>query len=116
MFGDKKHPDPGGWSTSLHSHLSNFIHARGNLSNGRIWRSNGPVYSAQGMRIGYHSFLETYVLLLLLAKIAQPSPALPRQANILFTYNSRRRYLRELDWKLCGFVNVRSSCDRSRLD
>jgi hypothetical protein len=76
----------------MFSGVSNFIHARGNLSNGRIWRSNGPVYSAQG------------VLLLLLAKFAQPSLALSRQANILFTYNSRRRYLRKLDRKLCGFV------------
>jgi hypothetical protein len=104
MFADKSGRDPGGWSTSLHSHLSNFVHARGNLSNGRIWRSNGPVYSAQGMRIGYHSFLETYVLLLLLAKIAQPSLALHRDANILFSYDNRRRYLRRLDRRLCGFV------------
>ena len=46
MFADKNRPDPGSWVTSLHSHLSNFIHARNNSSNARIWRSNGPVYSA----------------------------------------------------------------------
>src|SRR5690242_8981750 len=90
MFADKNRPDPGGWATSLHSHLSNFIHARGSLSNARIWRSNGPVYSAQGMRIGYHSYLETYVLLLLLAKIAHPALAMPNVADFLFTYDSRR--------------------------
>jgi hypothetical protein len=58
MFADKNRPDPGGWATSLHGHLSSFIHARGNLSNARIWQSNGPIYSARGMRIGYHSYLD----------------------------------------------------------
>lgn len=104
MFADKNRPDPGGWVTSLHSHLSGFIHARGNSSNARIWRSNGPIYSALGMRTGYHSYLETYVLLLLLAKIAHPSLAMPCEADILFAYDSRRRYLRKLDRKLCGFI------------
>lgn len=104
MFADKNRPDPGGWATSLHSHLSMFIHARGNLSNARIWRSSGPIYSARGMRLGYYSYLETYALLLLLAKIAHPSLAMPRDADILFAYDSRRRYLRKLDRKLCGFI------------
>ena len=104
ILADKNRSDPGGWATSLHTHLSNFIHARGNLSNARIWTSNGPVYSARGMRIGYHSYLETYVLLLLLAKIAHPSLAMPHEADILFSYASRRRYLRKPDRKLCGFI------------
>jgi hypothetical protein len=104
MLADKNRPDPGGWVTSLHSHLSNFIHARGNLSNARIWRSSGPIYSAQGMRISYHSYLETYVLLLLLAKIAHPSLEMPDRADVLFTYDSRRRYLRKLDRTLCMFI------------
>lgn len=104
MFADKNRPDLGGWATSLHSHLSNFIHARGNLSNARIWKSNGPIYSAQGMKIGYHSYLETYALLLLLAKIAHPSLAMPREASVLFPYDSRRRYLRPRDRRLCGFI------------
>ncbi len=104
MFADKNRPDPGGWATSLHNYLSNFIHARGNLSNGRIWESNGPVYSARGMRISYHSYLETYALCLLLAKIAHPSLSKPREAESLFAYDSRRRYLRLPDRKLCGFI------------
>ena len=104
MFADKNRPDPGGWATSLHSHLSNLIHARGNLSNARLWKSNGPVYSARGMRISYCSYLETYTLLLLLAKIAHPSLAMPPEADILFAYDSRSRYLRKLDRKLCGFI------------
>ncbi|MDE2463674.1 MAG: hypothetical protein KGO02_08180 [Alphaproteobacteria bacterium] len=105
MFADKNRSDPGGWATSLHSHLSNFVHARGNLTNGRMWGSNGPIYSAWGMKTGYHSYLETYVLLLLLAKIAHPSLCTPYKAQVLFTYDSRRRYLRQPDRKLCGFLN-----------
>ncbi len=104
MFADKNRPDPGGWTTSLHSHLSNFIHARGNSSNARIWKSNGPVYSGVGMKTGYHSYLETYALLLLLAKIAHPSLPMPREAKVLFLYESRRRYLRLRDRRLCGFI------------
>jgi hypothetical protein len=104
IFADKNGPDPGGWVTSLHTNLSKFIHARGNLSNARIWRSNGPIYSAWGMRMAYYSYLETYALLLLLAKIAHPSLAMPRDAEFLFTYDSRRRYLRKLDRTLCGFI------------
>lgn len=104
MFADKNRSDPGGWATSLHRHLSNFIHARGNTSNGRIWESNGPIYSGEGMRTGYHSYLETYALLLLLAKISYPSLIMPREAEVLFPYDSRRRYLRLRDRKLCGFI------------
>jgi hypothetical protein len=48
--------------------------------------------------------LETYALLLLLAKIGHPSLAMPGAADVLFAYGSRRRYLRQLDRKLCGFI------------
>ena len=56
------------------------------------------------MKIGYHSYIETYALLLLLAKIAHPSLSMPHEADILFAYDTRRRYLRRLDRKLCGFI------------
>ena len=105
IFADRNGADPGGWATSLHSHISNYIHARGNLTNGRIWQSNGPIYSANGMRVSYSSFLETFALLLLLAKIAHPSLAMPPEARVLFSYDARRRYLRKLDRKLCGFIH-----------
>ena len=104
LFADKNGSDPGGWATSLHSHLSNFIHARGNLSNKRIWKSNGPIYSARGMKIAYYAYLETFALLLILAKISYGSISMPRQADVLFPYDSRRRYLRLPDRKLCGFI------------
>lgn len=106
LFADKNGTDPGGWTTSLHTRLSNFVHARGNLTNAEIWNSNGPIYSAQGMKLGYHSQLETYVLLLLLAKIAAPSLDMPVHAEVLFSYDSRRRYLRKLDRKLCRFIKL----------
>ena len=104
LLADRNGADPGGWATSLHRHLSNFIHARGTFSNGTMWMSNGPVYSAVGMRTAYQSYLETYALLLLLAKVAYPSLVIPDRADILFSYHSRRRYLRLPYRKLCGFV------------
>lgn len=69
-----------------------------------IWESNGPIYSGRGMKIDYHSYLESYALLLLLAKIAHPSLAMPPVADALLAYDSHRRYLRQPDRTLCGFV------------
>ncbi len=106
MFDDKNGTDPGGWVTALYGRLSSFAHARGDLSNARIWQSNGPIYSARGMKLSYHSYLETYALLLLLAKIAQPQLAMPKQAAVLFYYDSRRRYLGPPDRRLCGFLKT----------
>jgi hypothetical protein len=106
LFADKNGADPGGWATSLHARLSNFIHARGNQTNADIWGSNGPIYSAQGMKLGYHNQLETYVLLLLMAKIATPSIDMPIHAEVLFSYDSRQRYLQKLDRKICRFIKL----------
>jgi len=104
LFADRNRGDPGGWVTSLYTHLSSFIHASGDLANSSIWQSNGPIYSARGMKVSYCSFLETYALGLLLAKISHPALAMPEAATVLFTYDGRRRYLRQLDMKLCGFI------------
>lgn len=80
---------------NLYSRLSSFSHARGDTTNGELWESNGPVYSATGMRVSYHSYLETYVLVLFLARMARPDFKLPTEAEVLFREESFTHYLDE---------------------
>jgi hypothetical protein len=47
------------WARSLYQRLSSFSHSRGDTTNAHLWESNGPVYSAAGLRQSYHAFLET---------------------------------------------------------
>ncbi len=104
LFADRKCAYLGGWVTSLYGRLSNQIHSRGDTSNASMWRSNGPIYSAVGMRISYHSYLETYAALMLMAKAAVPTLTLPSDAEVLFSHESCKRYLRKEDRKLCAFL------------
>lgn len=104
LFADRKGAYLGGWVTSLYGRLSNHTHSRGDTSNAAMWRSNGPIYSAVGMRISYHSYLETYAALMLMAKAAVPTLTLPSDAEVLFSHESRKRYLRKEDRKLCAFL------------
>jgi hypothetical protein len=60
------------WARNLYQRLSKFAHARGDSSNFCLWNSNGPIYSADGMRHAYHSYLEVYSLLLLIAPPENP--------------------------------------------
>ncbi len=55
------------------------------------------------MRASYQSYLETYMMLLLMARVAVPALAMPAKAEVLFTYDSRKRYLRKEDRSTCAF-------------
>lgn len=58
------------WTRNLYGRLSQFSHARGDSTNGGIWQSNGPIYSEEGMRLAYHSYIETFALSAILAALA----------------------------------------------
>jgi hypothetical protein len=81
------------WARNLYRRLSQYAHARDVASNAQFWESNGPIYSADGMRASYHCFLETYALTLLAAKLAFSDLAMPEAANVLFTVDSCDQYL-----------------------
>jgi hypothetical protein len=81
------------WARNLYRRLSQYAHAREAASNAQFWESNGPIYSAEGMRASYHCFLETYALTVLTAKLAFSDLAMPEAANVLFTADSCDRYL-----------------------
>jgi hypothetical protein len=61
------------WARNLYRRLCEYAHARGNATNAELWQSNGPIYSARGFALSYHTFLETYALCLILTKIAEPA-------------------------------------------
>jgi hypothetical protein len=81
------------WARNLYRRLSQYAHARDAASNAQFWESNGPIYSAEGMKVSYHCFLETYVLTLLVAKLAFSELAMPEAANVLFAVESCDQYL-----------------------
>ena len=81
------------WARSLYQRLSRFSHTRGDTTNGHLWESNGPVYSPHGFQLSYHAFLETFALVLLVAKIAYPEFARPREARFVHQVDSRDRFL-----------------------
>lgn len=89
------------WAQSLYGRLSNFSHSGGNSSNSFLWDSNGPVYSAEGMRASYRCYLETYAILVLLLSVARPSFTIPKSSRILFEDESYSHYLEEPFVSVC---------------
>lgn len=72
------------WARNLYYRLSKFSHARGDSTNGHLWKSNGPIYSEDGMRVSYHLYVETYALLIILLKVTYEQFRIPDPAKILF--------------------------------
>jgi hypothetical protein len=98
------------WARNLYGRLSQFSHARGNSSNSSLWQSNGPIYSADGMRISYYVYIETYALLLLLAKMSSPTLVMPVEAKVIFKKDSYERYLPAPFQRLCAFCHDELFC------
>jgi hypothetical protein len=93
MFINTKEPKNPNWIRNLYSRLSSFSHAQGDTTNSALWESNGPVYSASGMRSSYHFYLETYVVALLLARLARDNFEMPKEARIIFDDGSLSQFL-----------------------
>ena len=91
------------WARNLFRRLSKFAHSRGDSSNFHFWNSNGPIYSAAGMRIAYHSYLETYSLLLLIAKVAAVNLKMPAEARLIYKADSSKQYLPSQFEPVCLF-------------
>jgi hypothetical protein len=75
------------WARSLYGRLCCYSHARGDTTDDSIWNSNGPVYSTDGLKACYETFLETYALVFMLVSGA----------------------------KLAGEIDCWCSCDASKL-
>jgi len=71
------------WARNLYRRVSGYSHTRGTTTNSYLWQSNGPVYSVAGFQYSYHAFLETYALLLLLAKLGCSRLTRPRTASFI---------------------------------
>jgi hypothetical protein len=87
------------WARNLYRRLSEYVHARG--TNTSLWKSNGPIYSAQGFALSYHFFLETFALTFILAKVALPTLS-PGAAHHIFTDENRKHYLDAVYCQVCG--------------
>ncbi len=95
------------WSTDLYSRLSSFSHARGNTANTQLWNSNGPIYSAEGMRISYRSFLETYALISLISHISLGRSEPPSDIRFIFERENVQQYAPEQFQTLCEYYASR---------
>jgi hypothetical protein len=89
------------WASSLYGRLGEFVHARG--TNGQLWQSNGPVYSAKGLAASCFFFLETYAMLVLLAKLSREQFRVPDEAAFLCERETVERFLAEEFQGLCTY-------------
>jgi hypothetical protein len=65
------------------------------------------------MRIAYHAYLETYSLLLLIAKASVADLKMPAEARVIYKKASRKQYLTPPFQTLCAFYNSQLFCRRS---
>jgi len=91
------------WARDLYWRLSRFSHARWDATNASLWNSNGPIYSADGMRLSYYAYIETYALLLLVSKAAASDLKMPVAALVIYEDDSLRQYLAQEFQDLCAF-------------
>lgn len=91
------------WARDLYRRLSTYSHARPDSTNSQIWNSNGPIYSAAGMKLSYHGYLETYSLAMLTWKLARPTLRIPRTAKVIFKPDSLPQFLESHYSNLCSF-------------
>lgn len=83
------------WARSLYSRLCRYSHARGDTTDASIWSSTGPIYSANGLKACYETFLEAYILMFMLAKWAQGRMALKPNGKLILRQENMQVYLRE---------------------
>jgi hypothetical protein len=68
--------------------LRNYTHSRPDASDGALWRSNGPVYNNEAIRLTFCTTLSVYAMCYLLLRLARHDFIIPEDSDILF----------ELDW------------------
>lgn len=83
------------WTASLYRRLCRYSHSRGNTTDASIWNSNGPIYAGEGLKLCYETFLETYALMLLLAKWSRGRMALKPNGKLILKRDSLDQYLAE---------------------
>jgi hypothetical protein len=102
MFINPTNQNEMNWIRNLYKRLCGFSHASGDKTNFDLWKSNGPVYSASGMKLSYCFYLETYVVVLILARLTRSNVAMPKEAEVLFHGESLPQYLGEPFAAICS--------------
>lgn len=93
MFINPTNQNEKNWVRNLYKRLCGFSHASGDKANFDLWKSNGPVYSASGMKLSYCFYLETYTAMLLLARLTRDNFPLPPAAKVLFHDESLPQFI-----------------------
>ena len=89
------------WLGNMYVRFCKFAHASGDGGNAHLWNSNGPIYSATGMRISYLGYLEAYAIVTLITKLAWPELAIGRECAVLFTPTFIAQYANEPFNEVC---------------
>ncbi|HKB59869.1 MAG TPA: hypothetical protein VKC56_07450 [Gallionellaceae bacterium] len=89
------------WITNLHGRLCEYAHPRG--TNGKLWSSNGPVYSTEGMAVCCDAYLECFSALMLLARIAGEGLKIPDDAGFLYDPQTIEQYMPAEFHALCTY-------------
>jgi hypothetical protein len=90
------------WARTLYRKLCRYSHARGDATNARMWNSNGPIYSGDGFKASYHTFLEVHALCLILVKFADPALARSNTAALVLRSDSLEKYMDEPYRSICA--------------
>lgn len=90
------------WLGNLYVRFCKFAHASGDGGNAHLWESNGPIYSAKGMRLSYLAYLEAFALVTIITKLAWPELTIGCDSDILFEPSSIAQYARDPFNELCS--------------
>ena len=75
---------PSGWLEALYEALCAYTHSRPDLSDGEMWRSNGPIYVGAVFNRVFKLQVSTYAACHVLTKVGRPRFALPGGSEFLF--------------------------------
>jgi hypothetical protein len=93
--------DKGGFLAAVYQVLCNYTHSRPDASDGALWKSNGPVYNNEAIRLTFFTSLSVSAICYLLVRLARSEFVMPEGSDILF----------ELDWMPDYTTLVRAYAD-----
>ena len=101
LFPSRQNAAQQAWTSDLYRRLCEYAHPRG--TNGKLWSSNGPVYSVEGMGLACNAYLETCAVLMLLAKIAWDGIRIPDDLGFLYDPQTIEQYVPAEFRALCTY-------------
>ena len=75
---------PNSWLEAFYQELCAYTHSRPDSSDGKMWKSNGPIYVTAAFNLVFQLQASTYVASCALTKVGRPDFTLPKAAAFLF--------------------------------